>query len=123
MPLSSTRLLSGPLFRSLLRDVNLVQRRIDLSLRAQQLRQRYFRKCVVNDLMKLDDHRADSAITGMNARLKHTSIALAVGVNPFPIEHSNYLVQVDLGCWSCEVVTTLNPSLRLHKSGFIQDPH
>src|ERR1051326_7350539 len=43
--------------------LNLVQGRVDVRFRSQQLRKRDVGERVVDDLMQLDDHRTNTAIT------------------------------------------------------------
>src|SRR5262245_51585449 len=62
----------------LLDALNLVQSRVDICFSAQQLRQRDFGERVVDDLVQLDDHRSNTAVAGMNARVKHARVTLAM---------------------------------------------
>src|SRR6185295_1819234 len=103
--------------------LNLMQRRVDVRFGAEQLRKRDFTERVVDDLVQLDDHRTNAAVACVHARVEDACVALAVRLGRFAFEDSYYLVQPDLGSWSCQRVTTLDAAGRLHESGLGHDPH
>ena len=51
--------------------MNLMQRSIDVLLSSEQLRKRDISESVIDNLMKLHNHRPDPAITGMYATVEN----------------------------------------------------
>src|ERR1043166_5143262 len=103
--------------------LNLVQGRVDVRFRSQQLRKRDVGERVVDDLMQLDDHRTNTAITRVDARVKDARVPLAARFSGFALEDANHLVQVNLGRGSHERVTAFDSPSRLHQSRLGQNPH
>jgi hypothetical protein len=102
--------------------LNLVQAPRRRSLRSQQLRKRDSAERVVDDLVQLDDHRANAAVAGVNARIENARVALAMRLGRFAFENAYHLVQriSDAGR---ERVAALDAARRLHQSGLAQNPH
>ena len=84
--------------------MNLVQRRVDVRLGAEQLRERDFAECVVDDLVQLDDDRANAAVAGVHTRIKHARVALAMRFRRLPFQNPDDLIEMNLRCRSRERV-------------------
>jgi len=81
---------------SLLGYLNLVQRRIYIRFRVEQLRQRNLRQRMVDNLVQLNNYGPDSAIACVHARRHYTSVTLAVRIGALSVQNAYYLVQVNL---------------------------
>src|ERR1041385_189107 len=95
---------------SRLDTLNLVQRCVDVGFRSQPLRKRDLGESVVHDLVQLDDHRPDTAVSCVDTRIENACVTLAVRFGGFAFEDANHLVLVNLGRGSHERVTPFDRS-------------
>src|SRR5215216_5879218 len=63
---------------SLLDALNLMQGRVYVCFRSQQLRKRDISQCVIDDLVQLNNHRSNAAVAGVDTGIEHSRVALAV---------------------------------------------
>src|SRR5829696_4163029 len=63
---------------SLLGSLDLMQSRVDICFRSQQLRKGDISQCVIDDLVQLHDDGPNAAVAGVDAGIEHACVALAV---------------------------------------------
>ena len=119
-PLRAVRVLNSVVSRS--DALNLVQHGVDVCFGAQQLRKRDVGERVVDDLVQLNDHWSNAAISGVHARIEDARVTLAMRLRGFAFEHSDHLIQMDFRRWFRERITAFDSTRRLHKTGFTQNP-
>src|ERR1043166_4481962 len=80
-----------------------------------KLREGDLRQRILHDLVEADDHRPDTAIAGVNARVEHAGVAAAMLLYDVLIKHANDLAEVNIARGPRQDVSALGSARRLDK--------
>ena len=104
-------------------SLNLVKCRVDLRFRADELSECDVRQCVLNDLVKSNNDRSNSAVSLVNAAIQYAGVALAVMIDLVLFQNFDDFTEFDLGRHARQTITAFCATDRGNKSRLVEQPH